>query len=306
MMRLRAMIFLLCAFCAGCGSFNKPLLPKQGANEPATDRNDEWTRIIQNADVIYLPVETISNASGDDSVTKIVQALRDSGAPFSIAWQGVERDAENQTTSSEPRWSYSGQLREQCKTVMRDTIDTRQLFLGLSRSIRTKLQNGSRLSDDERQLLARGYHTPADGLEDFAEQLATVRGLQEREIENLYRAHVIAGQFAAEKIVSFMRDHAGEKLLVFARRRELSGDCGLPAFVRQKLNLREITLDRSRERTVRPRLVSARGVSRSSWLQVVNRPPISLRDRSHASFPRATARRVVHFFFPAPEEIARL
>jgi hypothetical protein len=266
MTRMRATIILLCAFCVGCGSLNKPVLPKQAANEPAADRTDEWTQTIQSADIIYFPVETIGNATKADAIAKLIQALRDSGTSFSIAWQGVQRDNEDQTSSSEPHWTYTGQLREQCKTVMRDTIDTRQLFLGLPRPIRTKLQSGATLSNDERQLLARGYRTPTDGLEDFAEQLATVRGLQERDIENLYRAHIIAGEFAAEKIVSFMSEHGGEKLLVFARRRELIGDCGLPAFVSQKLNIRQITLDRDRARMVQPRLVSGPRTSSERWL----------------------------------------
>jgi len=266
MTRGPAIFVLLCAFCVGCGSLNKPVLPKQAANEPAADRTDEWTRTIQNADIIYFPVETIGNANREDAVAKLVQALRGSGTPFSVAWQGVERDNDDQRSSSEPHWTYSGQLREQCKMVMRDTIDTRQLFLGLPRPIRTKLQNGSTLGGDERQLLARGYRMPTGGLEDFAEQLATVRGLQERDIENLYRAHVIAGEFAAEKIVGFMSEHEGEKLLVFARRRELSGDCGLPAFVSQKLSARQITLDRDRARMVQPRLVSGRRISSRRWL----------------------------------------
>jgi hypothetical protein len=266
MTRIRASVILLCAFFVGCGSLNKPVLPKQAASEPAADRTDEWAETIQNADIIYFPVETIGNANRTDAVVKLVQALRASATPFSIAWQGVERDSDDQTSSNELRWTYSGQLREQCKAVMRDTIDTRQLFLGLPRSIRTKLQSGSTLGGDERQLLARGFRTPTGGLEDFAEQLATVRGLQERDIENLYRAHVIAGAFAAEKIVSFMREHASEKLLVFARRRELIGDCGLPAFVSQKLNTRQITLDRDRVRMVQPRLVSAWRISSKRWL----------------------------------------
>jgi hypothetical protein len=80
--------------------------------------------------------------------------------------------------------------------------------------------------------------------------------LQERDIENLYRAHVLAGQFAAETIVNFMREHEGEKLLVFARRRDLSGDSGLPAFVAQKLKIRQIIFDLDRARNARPRLVS--------------------------------------------------
>ena len=255
----RVILSLLCAACLGCGSsLNKPLLPKQPANETASSEQEEWQRTVEKADIIYFPVETIQASGNDGSVAKLVQALRDAGTPFSIGWQGIEPDTGDQSSTNEPHWSYAGALREQCKMVMRDTIDERQLFLGLPRAVRLKLQGGSVVSADERAVLARGYRIPGDGLEDFAEQLAAVRGLQERDIENLYRAHVIASQFAAEKIVMHMREHTGEKLLVFARRRELTGDCGLPAFVSQKLALRQITLDRQRAHTAQPRLVSTR------------------------------------------------
>ena len=261
----RVILSLVCAACLGCGSSsNKPLLPKQPANEAASSEQEEWQRIVEKADIIYLPVETIQTSGSDGSVAKVVQALRDASTPFSIGWQGIEPDKGDQSSTDEPHWSYTGALREQCKIVMRDTIDERQLFFGLPRTVRLKLQNGSVLSADERALLARGYRTPGDGLEDFAEQLAAVRGLQERDIENLYRAHVIAAQFAAEKIVAHMREHTGEKLLVFARRRELTGDCGLPAFVSQKLDIRQITLDRERARATQPRLVSTR-YDRRTW-----------------------------------------
>jgi hypothetical protein len=259
MKRARVILSLVFAACFGCGSFsNKPLLPKQSTNETASDsdQQEEWQQIVEKADVIYFPVETIRATGSEGNVAKLVQALRDAGTPFSIGWQGIEPDTGDQSPSNEPRWSYAGGLRDQCKMVMRDTIDARQLFLGLPRTVRAKLQSGSVLNAGERALLARGYRAPGSGLEDFAEQLAAVRGLQERDIENLYRVHVVAAQFAAEKIVTYMREHAGEKLLIFARRRELTGDCGLPAFVSQKLALRQITLDREHARTARPRLVS--------------------------------------------------
>lgn len=255
----RVILSLLCAACVGCGlSSNKPLLPRQAATEAASIEQEEWQRIVKKADIIYFPVETIQASGTDGSVTKLVEALRDAGTPFSIGWQGIEPDTGDQSSANEPHWSYTGGLRDLCKMVMRETIDERQLFLGLPRTVRFKLQSGSVLSADERAMLPHGYRIPGDGLEDFAEQLAAVRGLQERDIENLYRAHVIAAQFAAEKIVTHMREHTGEKLLVFARRRELTGDCGLPAFVSQKLALRQITLDRERARAAQPRLVSTR------------------------------------------------
>ena len=175
-------------------------------------------------------------------------------------------------------------------------------FSRCPRAIVVTLQAGSVLNNDEKKIIPRGYRAPAGGLEDFAEQLSAVRGLQERDIANLYRAHVIAAQFAAEKIVSFMHEHSGGKLLVFARRRDLRGGSSLPAFVAQKLQVRQISFDPGHSRNARPRLVNlSRTRCRLSWLEIVNRPPASTGDTWRALFPRMRAGAVVRLFFPPPE-----
>jgi hypothetical protein len=241
-------------FC-GCAFFSRnPALPKPAAGEATNEGATNRMQAVLIADVIYFPVEMIA---ADDS-TKLVQTLKSSGTSFALAWQGIELENNDQTTRREPRWSYTGQLRAQCKTLMLEAIDAPQLYLGLPQSIRAKLQRGALLRGDEKNIVPRGYRTPSGSLEDFAEQLATMHGLGEQDVENLYRAHVVAAQFAAEKIVLFMRAHAGEKLLVLARRRELSGACGIPAFVSQKLKVRQITFDRERAPAPQPRLVSVR------------------------------------------------
>jgi hypothetical protein len=84
-----------------------------------------------------------------------------------------------------------------------------------------------------------------------------VKSLREREIAHLYKAHLFAQQFAAEKIVTFMREHEGSKLLVFVRRRDLVGEGSLPYFVAQKLKLRQISFDSDPSlRNARPRLLT--------------------------------------------------
>ena len=292
----------------GCGLFSsKPSLPKQAATEYHADSNDKWMLAVQRADIIYFPVEAIDSASREEAPMKIVQALQNSGTQFSIAWQGIEHGKIGPNAASEPRWSYTGRLRDRCRDVLRQTIDARHLFVGLPGAIRAKLQRGALLDDHEKGLMPRGYRTPANGLENFAEQLATVRGLQEREIENLYRAHVAAEQFTAEQIVSHLREHAGEKLLVFARRRELAGDLGLPAFVAQKLKLRQINFELQRSHKAQPRLVSSpRTAGSVSRTQIVNLAPGSARHRLHRFFPGTLACAVVSPFFATPEKISRL
>jgi hypothetical protein len=238
----------------GCGLFSsKPSLPKQAGTASPLNNADKWTLAVQHADIIYFPVEAIGAEPFDQPPVKIVEALKNSGTPFSIAWQGIEHD---RNAPSDPRWTYTGRLRDRCRVILRQNIDARHLFVGLPGAIRAKLQRGSVLDENERDSMPRGYRTPANGLEDFAEQLATVRGLQEPEIENLYRAHVLAGQFAAEQIVTYLREHPGEKLLVFARRRELGGELGVPAFVAQKVKVRQINFELERSRKAQPRLVA--------------------------------------------------
>ena len=280
-------VFLLAVslLLSGCGLFSsKPSLPKQAGTESLPDNTDKWTLAVQRADIIYFPVEAIGAESVDQPPVKIVQALKNGGTRFSIAWQGIEHDKSNPDIPSEPRWTYTGRLRDRCRTVLRQTIDARHLFLGLPAAIRAKLQRGSVLDDNEKEMMPRGYRTPANGLEDFAEQLATVRGLQEREIENLYRAHVAAEQFAAEQIVTYLREHEGEKLLVFARRRELGGDLGLPAFVAQKLKLRQINFELEGSRKAQPRLVQLAANWRKHRLVPDRRSRPRFRSRPAASF----------------------
>ena len=258
-MKINRFLFLAASLLlGGCGLFSsKPSLPKQAGTESPVLNADKWTLAVERADIIYFPVEAIGPESIEQPPVKIVQALQNGGTPFSIAWEGIEHDKIDPQSPSQPRWTYTGKLRDHCRDVLRQTINARHLFIGLPGAIRAKLQRGSLLNDNEKNLLPRGYRVPVSGLEDFAEQLATVRGLQEREIENLYRAHVAAEQFAAEQIVTYLRDHQGEKLLVFARRRELGGELGLPAFVAQKIKLRQINFELERSRKAQPRLVSS-------------------------------------------------
>ncbi len=305
-MKINQVLLLTVSLLLGaCGLFSsKPSLPKEAATASPPDNADKWMLAVQHADIIYFPVEAIGPESGDQPSMKIVQALKNSGTPFSIAWQGIEHD---RNVPGEPRWTYTGRLRDRCRTVLRQTIDARHLFVGLPGAIRAKLQTGSVLDENERGLMPRGYRTPANGLEDFAEQLAAVRGLQEREIENLYRAHVVAEQFAAEEIVAYLREHPGEKLLVFARRRELDGDLGLPGFVAQKLKLRQINFELQYVRKAQPRLVSSPRTGGSiGGIQVVDLAPGAGGYGVHRFFPRASARTVVSAFFATPEKISCL
>lgn len=214
----------------------------------------------------------------EQPVWKIMEALKRNESSFSIAWQaiGTEQQSILDEIAGKPgqledalnrlNWDGARQTREYSKSILRATPGIRQLALGAPIVTKARVQSGSRLNSDERAIVPRGYRAPANGLEDFAEQFAATRHLREREIANLYHAHLFAEQFAAERIVTFMREHEGTKLLVFLRGRELGGHSDLAYFVAQKLKLGQIKLDRSPRGRAHLITSSRAGACSFSWL----------------------------------------
>jgi hypothetical protein len=73
--------------------------------------------------------------------------------------------------------------------------------------------------------------------------MASTRGVNQADIAAAYRAQVAAQQFAAGQIVDHFRGAgAGGKLLVFLRREDLVAGQGVPHYVAQKLQLRQVVL----------------------------------------------------------------
>jgi hypothetical protein len=265
-------LFIGCSLLSSCGLFSaKPPLPKQASIAASeSNRVDQFAMAVRQADIIYFPLEAVDDDSNEEPAGKILEAFRRNTKSFSIAWQGIETDqqtildqiAEKQDHIedflNQLRWSYSRQTREKCRAILRANAGIQQLALGCPRVVKAKLQSGEALSGEEEASVPRGYRAPIGDLEDFAEQLAAMKGLHEREIAHLYRAHLFAEQFAAEKIVTFMRQREGVKLLVFLRRRDFVGSGGLPYFVAQKLKLRQIRFDSDQSfGRARPRLLTS-------------------------------------------------
>ena len=247
---------LACLFLSGCGLFSpKPVLPKHAAADGEVDRADEFVAALQHADIIYVPVEAIGLSSAEQSAWKILEAFRRSGNSFAIAWTGVACDQQPlldeltvkrdhvEAYLAQVRWNYTGRMCEQCKAILRANAGIHQVALGRPRIVYEKLQSGEALDAEQSALVPRGFRPAPGGLEEFAEQLNPTGNLREREIANLYHAYLFAEQFAAEKIVTFMREQRDTKLLVFSRRRDLKSDNGLPYFVHQKLSVRQINFD---------------------------------------------------------------
>ncbi len=265
-MKKRIGFFLLLAVgVSSCGLFpRKPALPAP-STVSSENRNDEFSAAVREADVVYYSLDA-PKSSLDLTGWRLAEALRNGGGKGAIAW--LTLDADQQPILDEIarrndrlnaalgslRWKLGASRRSSALAILRSTAGVPQLAIGLPAGLQGKIANGAKLDAADEAALPSDYRDPVGGLENFAEQLAATHGLRSRDIENLYRAHLVAEQFAAEKIVNYLRANKGARLLVFARRRDLGAD-GVPFFVAQKLKARQIDFDR-REREEPARLLT--------------------------------------------------
>jgi hypothetical protein len=79
---------------SSCGYFGgQPPLPRRAAIEPSGSEQ-KFTTVIQDADIIYFPSESVALHSRSEAAWKLLETLRGRGGSFALAsdWTGNEAD----------------------------------------------------------------------------------------------------------------------------------------------------------------------------------------------------------------------
>ena len=245
------------AALAGCAS--QPPLPKRASIEhlPKPAADTDFNAVVAGADIIYFPAERAAFGARSEPSALILDALRQSGTGFAIAWDLIDAgeqplldelqgkgDRERDRLIARLDLVGTGRAREHCRAVLRDArlAGVRHLAVRAPAPLVASIRAGTLAPDEERRI-SSGFTPPAGGLELYAERIAGTRGASQADLAGAYRAHVIAQQFAATQIVDHFRGAgAGGKLLVFLRREDLVAGQGVPHYVAQKMDLRQVVL----------------------------------------------------------------
>jgi hypothetical protein len=268
---------LLTASLAGCGMFSsQPPLPRNASLPRAavSRTGTDFPALVANADVVYFPAERAASGGRLEPSAQVLDAMRQSGVPLAIGWDLVDDTQQPlldqlQGKSGAARDEVIGRLeltgtsraREHCRAVLRDPRLTglSHFALGCPAPLRATLESHQRLSAAEAKELPVGYTPPAGGFEAYSERLASNRNPGEPALAGSYRAYVVGQQFAADKIVRHFREGGGQgKVLVFLRASDLEAGAGVPRYVAQKLQVRQLVLDSSGSAPVRPKLLTDR------------------------------------------------
>jgi hypothetical protein len=82
---------------SSCGYFSRqPPLPRRAAIEPS-GREEKFATLVQDADIIYFPSESVALHSRSEAAWKLLDTLRGRGGSFAIGWdwsstEGDRRD----------------------------------------------------------------------------------------------------------------------------------------------------------------------------------------------------------------------
>jgi hypothetical protein len=97
---VKRLFFLVALFCgalflvSACNYFvRQPPLPRRAAIEPAGSE-EKFAALIQDADIIYFPNESVVLRSRSEAAWKLLEALRGRGGSFAVGsdWSGNESD----------------------------------------------------------------------------------------------------------------------------------------------------------------------------------------------------------------------
>ena len=223
---LRPLLLAALFFIGGCSFFSRqPPLPRRAAVEPGGG-DETFTHLVQSADIIYFPVESVQFSSRSSAAWKLLEALKRDGGSFAVGWDAAVADEKLHRPFLNEAGKIGGQvlvLHAQPELVAAE--------------------------------MSPELVPPPEDFEQFARRSSS-RGLKDSALRAEYEAALIRQQLAAEKIASWFKEHRNDKLLIFLRREEVRGDYGVPYFVAKKTKARQLILNPQRHREAGPGLLA--------------------------------------------------
>lgn len=218
----RCVLLAAALLCGSCSVFTRqPPLPRQAAIESNAAGDEKFDALVQSADIIYYPSESVALRTRSEAAWKLLEALERNGGSFALGWDSIS--GEQQVVLDE--WANRS---------------------AATSSAMPRLHLDAAPGEEEhghaflRAAGKRGAHVLALG----------------RPAANI--ATQSSEEFAAARIADYFREHRGEKILVFLRRTQLDQTQGVPHFVAQSTKARQLVLNPRPASTPRGRLLAWR------------------------------------------------
>jgi hypothetical protein len=203
----RCLLLAAALLCGSCSFFSRqPPLPRQAAIELTSAGDGKFDALVQSADIIYYPSESVTLTKRSEPGWKLLEALQRSGGSFAFGWDAIS--GEQQVVLDE--WanrsaSSGGSMPRLHLDAVGGEEENRRVFLRAA-------------SGKGAHILALGRSTS-----DISAQSSE--------------------EFAAGRIADYFHEHRNKKILVFLRRAQLDRNQGVPYFVALRTKARQVVLN---------------------------------------------------------------
>ena len=253
-------LLAVCALSA-CGTNRALTLPKQAGpvpvnaqRQPTAAEQAYWDQLAP-ARVIYIG-ETHNRNSDHEYEWDVLKGLKARGVHCTAAWEMFEEpqqglldqwqshqistDALLQKTDFQAHWGTMSVLYEKIlRWCLAEGVPC--LALNAPATLSHKIAVGQPLDPGEKAMLPTGFHPLPGGYEHFNEQM-TGSPHGGADTHNFFQAQLLWEQTMATRIVDFLNSHPDEKLVVLIGRGHVEDGFGVPAFVMQKTDARQIII----------------------------------------------------------------
>ena len=239
---------------AGCAFRNQPPVAFERAGAKSNDTK-LWNSISV-ADVVYLG-EVHSDQRNHEYELELVKSLLARGLRVAVGWEMFSRIDQTLLDEFDRRQISLEQLLDQSgfkkswgvyspvyAKILATTVANGIPNIGLNatNTLVHQVAMGQTLNQDERTQLPTGYRVHPGAFENFVNLLGHHPGVAEADLHRYFDAQNIWDQTMADSIVEFHRKNPGTKLIVLAGRAHVQGGFGVPGYVTQKANLRQLVL----------------------------------------------------------------
>lgn len=224
--------------------------------DAAADPDEQFWRTIEKGDVIYVG-ETHDDPAHHRYELELIRGLLKRKMKFAIGWemfdetQQIAIDAWASRaislkvllarTDFQKHWGIYSPVYEQILQIARNA-DVPNLALNAPQELTRKIARGEPLTAEETALMPTGFVATEEGFRNFVSMMGEHPGMDQTEQRRFFDAQNLWDQTMASRILNFEDRNPKVKLVVLTGRGHVSGGYGIPFYVKQKSDLRQVVL----------------------------------------------------------------
>ena len=219
-------------------------------------QDDAFWKSVLGADVVYVG-ETHNDVADHRYELELIRGLLKRKIQFAIGWEMFDQTQQSAIdawsshsislnemltrTDFQRRWGVYSRTYERILKLA-EAADVRNLALNASPEVVHKVAEGQSLTREERAALPAGFKTSEKAYSYFLSMMGSHPGINDFSSRCFFAAQNVWDQTMATRILHFKLHNPNTILVVIAGRGHVSGGFGIPSYVRQKANLRQLIL----------------------------------------------------------------